>query len=119
MCRDVQQKYTRATINVCAQSMSMLVLHAPRNRTARMILSVFSDWAVQLTLGCFFFFQLLDFIDFGAIYRLPQNGARERAEGGIRIRRKRHYHSVVSLVSRTVARAAAHERASSSADPRA
>ena len=70
-------------------------------------------------LGVFFFFQLLDFIDFGAIYRLPQNGARERAEGGIRIRRKRHYHSVVSLVSRTVARAAAHERASSSADPRA
>ena len=47
-----------------------------------------------------FFLQLLDFIDFSAIYRVPQNGARERAEGGIRIRRKCHYHFVVSLVSR-------------------
>ena len=62
-------------------------------------LSVYSYWAVQLTLGGFFF-RLLDFIDFGAIYRLTQNGARECTEGGIRIRRKCHYHFVVSLVSR-------------------
>ena len=44
--------------------------HCPND----LYLSVYSDWAVQLTLVGFFF-HLLDFIDFGAIYRLPQNGA--------------------------------------------
>jgi hypothetical protein len=50
-------------------------------------------------LGIFFFLGPLDFVDSGAIYRLSKDGARERAEGRIRIRRKRHYHFVVSLVS--------------------
>jgi hypothetical protein len=47
----------------------------------------------------YYLFLFLDFVDFGAIYRISKDGARERAEGRIRICRECHYHLVVSLVS--------------------
>jgi hypothetical protein len=40
-----------------------------------------------------------DLVHSGAIYRVAKDRTRERAEGGLRICRKRYYHSVVSLVS--------------------
>jgi hypothetical protein len=56
----------------------------------------------------------LDLVDSSAIYRLAKDGARECAEGRLRICRKRHYHLVVSLVSFG---AAAREVASLSLSP--
>jgi hypothetical protein len=91
--------YSRHYQRLCPKY-AYVILHAAPKPNCPNGLSVYSDGAVQLTLRGVFFFKLLDFIDFGAIYRLPQNGARERTEGGIRIRRKCHYHFVVSLVSR-------------------
>ena len=89
----------RSFVNVCvffrACPDSVLRAIYPRPGADRLFILIMGP--VQLTLG--FSFRILDFVDSGAIYRLPQNGARERAEGCIRIRRKRHYHFVVSLVS--------------------
>ena len=80
--------------------MSICLIRAPRPCCP-------NDLSVHSTLlgrfssnpGSFFLLGHLDFVDSGAIYRVSKDGARERAEGRIRIRRKCHYHLVVSLVS--------------------
>jgi hypothetical protein len=117
LCRDVQQEYSRAAGDVHTQSTFFLAgdFHAV---SLRPVAPERTHGPGSANNGSFsfvylLFFEFLDFVDFGAIYRVAEDGARERAEGGIRICRERHYHLVVSLVSFEMLQASAWRSGSS------